>query len=296
MRLLGLTLVATLASACATADLGDVTQLPDYDGPADGWGASADPLLMPKSIVTYVNDHHWGTMHIQWHTERRWNLLPAASLAYAKKQGWTKAPLQEGAKGNGIEFLAMHRMMMQMLVELYPTTKKYFVGWTEPPTAARDKHDPLPHGATDAFDPEMAMALDTLQNNLAEFKTDDELGLFIETSLRPTASQPSARATDKTAGIHNYIHNRFQDPSSTIDIGDPTVNLQNKRFWRLHGWIDAVWTEYRAQQGLTDDDPIYSAAMKQAMAEMPMDSDTKGLGAEEGDAPPDELLQALLAP
>ena len=289
MRLLGLALVTSLLAACAVADMGDVTQDPTYDGPADGWGTSADPLLMPKSIVTYVNAHHWGSMHLQWHTERRWDLLPAASLAYANKQGWTKAHLQEGAKGNGIEFLAMHRMMMQMLVELYPTTKKYFVGWTVPPTAAHDKHDPLPHGATADFDPSMAMAIDRLQNDLASFKSDDELGLFIETSLRPTAGQPNARTTDKAAGIHNYVHNRFADPSSKIDIGDPTVNLQNKRFWRLHGWIDAIWTEYRAQSGLTDDDPVYSAAMKQAMADMPMDS--KGLGGPEMDPPPDELVK-----
>jgi len=289
MRLIGLVLVTSLLGACAVADLGDVTAEPTYDGPADGWGVSADPLLMPKSIVTYVNAHHWGAMHLKWHTERRWDLLPSASLAYAKKQGWMRAPLQEGAKGNGLAFLAMHRMMMHMLVELYPTTKKYFAGWSEPPTAARDKHDPLPGGATTEFDPNMTMAIDRLQNDLGSFKSDDELGLFIETSLRPTAADPNARTTDKAAGIHNYIHNRFADPASKIDIGDPTVNLQNKRFWRLHGWIDAIWTEYRAQAGLTEDDPAYVAALKQAMDDMPAES--KGLGGAAGDPPPDELLK-----
>ena len=286
MRALGPALAISVLASCAMADA-DQNQV--LDGAADGWGASADPLLMPKSIVTYLNDHHWGQMHLEWHTERRWNLLPPSSLAYAKKQGWTRASLQEGQAGNGIEFLAMHRMMMQMLIEEYPTTKKYFAGWSTLPTDPRDKHDPLPAGADTEFDGEMLMAIDRLETDLPSFKSDDELGLFIETSLRPTASDPNARTTDKEAGIHNYIHNRFADPSSKIDVGDPTVNLQNKRFWRLHGWIDHIWTEYRAQAGLTDDDPVYQAAMKKAMAEMPMTS--KGLGGPEEDPPPDELTK-----
>ncbi|HSD87908.1 MAG TPA: hypothetical protein VLB44_10360 [Kofleriaceae bacterium] len=285
MRAISIALLTSLLAACAVAD---VEEGPVYNGAADGWGASADPLLMPKSIVTYVKDHHWGQMHIRWHTERRWDLLPASSIAYAKKQGWTRAPLQEGAKGNGIEFLAMHRMMMQMLVMEYPTTKKYFTGWTTPPTDPRNRLDPLPGGATTEFDDNMAMAIDRLEGDLSEFNSDDELGLFIETSLRPTATQQNARSTDKAAGIHNYVHNRFADPTSKIDVGDPTVNLQNKRFWRLHGWIDAVWTKYRAQKGLTDDDPVYDAAMKKAMADMPMTT-RGGLGDPVEEPPPDEL-------
>lgn len=286
MRSIGIALVTSLLAACAVAD---VDQSDVYDGAADGWGASADPLLMPKSIVTYVNDHHWGQFHLEWHTERRWDMLPPASLAYAKKQGWTRSSLQEGASGNGLEFLAMHRMMMQMLIMEYPTTKKYFVGWTTPPTDPHDRRDPLPGGADTEFDANMQMAIDRLDTDLASFKSDDDLGLFIETTLRPTASNPNNRTTDKEAGLHNYVHNRFADPSSKIDVGDPSVNLQNKRFWRLHGWIDQIWTKYREQAGLTDDDPIYDAAMKKAMADMPETS--KGLGGPEQDPPPDELTK-----
>jgi hypothetical protein len=282
-------LVATLAltGGCAVADLGGDDST--IDGPADGWGASADPLLMPKSIVDYLAKHKWGMMHLQWHTARRWDLMPASSLEYAKKHGWTRAPLQEGAAGNGIEFLAMHRMMKQHLTELYPTTKKYFVGWTTPPTDPADRRDPLPGGATDAFDDGMLVAIDRLENHLDTFASDDELGRYIETTLRPTSTKPDHRTTDQGAGLHNYIHNRFADPSSKIDVGDPTVNLQNKRFWRLHGWIDTVWTNYRAQKGLTDDDPVYDAAMRKAMADMP--ADDRGLGDPLSDPPPDELTK-----
>lgn len=283
-------LVATLAlSACGVSDFEDTGDDTSIDGPADGWGTSADPLLMPKATVDYLKQHKWGMMHLKWHTERRWDLMPASTLDYAKKQGWTRCSVQEGAVGNGIEFLAMHRMMMQMLIEEAPTTKKYFVGWTTPPTDPRDAHDPLPGGATTAFDDTMLATIDRLENHLDTFKSDDELGRYIETSLRPTSLQPSRRTTDKSAGIHNYIHNRFADPNSKIDVGDPTVNLQNKRFWRLHGWIDHVWTNYRKLKGLTDDDPVYQAAMRKAMAGMPVDS--KGLGDPLTDPPPDELTK-----
>jgi hypothetical protein len=229
-------------------------------------------------------------MHLRWHTERRWDLMPASSIDYAKKHGWTRSQLQEGAKGNGLEFLAMHHMMKDMLIMEAPTAKKYFVGWTTPPTNPRDAKDPLPDGATDAFDDNMLAAIDRLENHVDTFTSDDELGLFIETSLRPIVTNKNRRSTDKSTGLHNYIHNRFADSSSKIDVGDPTVNLQNKRFWRLHGWIDHIWTNYRAVKGLTDDDPVYVAAMKKAMADMPMD--TKGLpGDPAPDAPPEDMTK-----
>ncbi|HEY8073704.1 MAG TPA: hypothetical protein VIF62_06340, partial [Labilithrix sp.] len=93
---------------------------------------------------------------------------------------------------------------------------------------------------------------------------DDDFGLFLETSLRPTKQDPNGRATDKGAGIHNYIHNRYSDPNSKIDIGDPSVNLQNKRFWRLHGWIESRWTAFRTLKKLSDNDPQYQAALMRA--------------------------------
>jgi hypothetical protein len=41
-------------------------------------------------------------------------------------------------------------------------------------------------------------------------------------------------------------------------------------FWRLHGWLDARWTEMRQAQGLSDQDPVYKAAIAKAQAEMAM--------------------------
>jgi len=228
-------------------------------------------------------------MHLQWHTERRWDRLPASAVAYAERQGWKRAPHQEGEAGNGIEFLAMHRAMMQMLVEQDPSAKPYFQGWATPPTDARDANDPLPHGATTPFDPDMGQAIDRLQQHLDTFASEDELGVYIETSFRPTPGHPDGRASDRTAGVHNYLHNRFQDTSSPTDLGNPQVNLLDARFWRLHGWIDHVWASYRARAGLHDEDPAYQALMQAAHDAMAMRM--KGVGTRE--APPVELIDAV---
>jgi hypothetical protein len=225
---------------------------------------SADPLAMPAEILTFEKQNNWGAHHLMWHTERQWDLLGKSDQAWAKKQGWARADIQEGAKGNGLEFLAMHRVMIRILCEKFPKDAALFHGWATVPTKAHDKADPLPNGGSDDFDPSKLPALDKLANHLADFKSDDEIGLYLETAHRPTASDPHARATDPSAGIHNYMHNRFADPNSKVDIGDPSVNLQNKRFWRLHGWIESRWTAFRTMKHLTENDPAYAAAISKA--------------------------------
>ncbi len=248
---------------------------------------AADPLAMPKPMLTFLKTQSWGSHHLEWHTSRQWDLLGANDQAWAKKQGWARANLQEGQKGNGLEFLAMHRVMIRTLSEKFPADAHLFNGWSAVPTSAKDPSDPIPASSTPIFDLQKAKAIDTLENHLDTFASDDDLGLFLETSLRPTSHDPSARATDKAAGIHNYVHNRYADAKSKIDIGDPSVNLQNKRFWRLHGWIESRWTEYRAMKKMSDTDPAYEAAIQKA--EMMLKPGLKGVGGGAPEPPPESL-------
>lgn len=44
--------------------------------------------------------------------------------------------------------------------------------------------------------------------------------------------------------------------NSPINLGNPTVNIFNQRFWNLHGWIDHVWGAFKAK-GLSDTDAAY---------------------------------------
>jgi hypothetical protein len=284
--------MAVLSAGCeAPADDEDAGfEVYSDDGKAD----STKSWKMPKSILDYEAANGWGNHHVEWHVERRWDLQSSSDLAWAKRQGYTRATHQEGAKGNGLEFLAMHRMMMDMLIGKFPKYKYLFNGWETPPANPRDRSNPLPNGGTTPFDDNMLDAVSKLETDLGSFASDDDFGLYIETALRPTSTSPSKHSTDAATGIHNYMHNRFADSSNPVDIGDPSVNLGNQLFWRLHGWIDARWTAYRAAKGLTNDDPAYQAALQDAMTHMMHCCPTKGaLGAGEPDPIPDDILHPI---
>jgi hypothetical protein len=107
-------------------------------------------------------------------------------------------------------------------------------------------------------------AITRVYQQLQSFVTDDDFGRYIETNLRPVQNDPGRRSPDRSSGIHNYIHNRFADSNSDVDMGDPTVNIENERFWRLHGWIDARWTALREAKGFSDSDPAYRTALTEA--------------------------------
>jgi hypothetical protein len=245
--------------------------------PVYGAPKKAEPLAMPADLVAFEKKMNWGQHHLEWHIERRWDSFVSdpKNAAYAKKMGWKKAPRQEGDKGNGLDFLAMHRAMIQILTTKFPQDKGLFAGWPSPPTNPKDPNDPVPSGKP--MDPGMLKAIDTLnhlEQHLAQFPTDDDLGRFIQTNLG-AALDPSLGSS----GVHNYLHNRFSNPKSKIDIGDPTVNIQNQLFWRLHGWIDSRWTQYRALKGEKDTDADYAGAIKDAKMHMSMNmSGKKGLG------------------
>jgi hypothetical protein len=283
LLVLGMTVM--LATGCAAST--DPTADPSAeDGAAEDDIVAADPLAMPKPLLTFLRTQDWGTHHLEWHTVRQWDRLSASDQAYAKRQGWARADIMEGSKGNGLEFLAMHRVMIRTLIEKFPANAALFNGWTKPPTDDNDPNDPSTDTAP--FDAHKAAAIDKIQNHLADFKSDDELGLYLETTLRPTAHDPNARAADKSTGLHNYLHFRFQDAKSKIDIGDPSVNLQNKRFWRLHGWIESRWTEFRRIKNLKETDPMYLAALKKGEDMLAMKA--KGTkGGTPPEAPPDSL-------
>ena len=265
-------LIALALSTVCAAAVGCAVQ-PD-DASEGTQYASADdeikssPYAMPADVCAFEAKMGWGQHHLMWHTVRQWDLLEGPDKDYATQQGWRRAALQEGDKGNGLEFLAMHRVMIRTLRTNFPKEASLFVGWSSPPTNPKDKVDPIPHGGNAAFDANMLAAIENVEKHPEQFADDDAFGLYLETTLRPIKGSPDARSKDGSTGIHNYMHNRLMDPKSAIDLGDPSVNLQNKTFWRLHGWIDAMWTAYRKAKGSSENDPKYKAALAAADLEM----------------------------
>lgn len=224
----------------------------------------ADPRI-PQDMVEYMQGANWGEHHDQWHYEQRYDFWhyradhgdagAAEVVAYGDAKGWGKGQYQEGAPGNGLHFLAMHRAMFQLLAEGFPQHSQYLRGWHSPPQDPSDPNDPVAGDAP--FPADKARGVLAVETDQAAFATEDEFGLFIETNIRPTPDDPTVRTQDGRTGLHNFLHNRWTDDESPVNLGDPRVNIFNARFWRLHGWIERLWTEYRAAKGLSDQDPAY---------------------------------------
>lgn len=224
----------------------------------------SDPRL-PSEMDDYMRSLGWGEHHDQWHYEQRydfWRHLAARGdagaaqvVAYGDAKGWKRAAHQEGAPGHGLHFLAMHRAMFQLLAERFPQHRPYLAGWPTPPQDPADRDDPVPGGVP--FAPEKAQGIVVVETQPSRFATDDDFALFLETDLRPTPTDPTNRTPDRQTGLHNWLHNRWTDPDSPVNLGDPTVNIFNARFWRLHGWIDRMWSAYRTARGASDDEPRY---------------------------------------
>jgi hypothetical protein len=74
-------------------------------------------IAMPGEIIAWTKSNGWGPHHLRWHVERIWDRLDPNTLAWAQQQGWKRYPIQEGEETNGLAFLAMHRVMIEILTK-----------------------------------------------------------------------------------------------------------------------------------------------------------------------------------
>jgi hypothetical protein len=246
----------------------------DEDNTAATVEGSIDRPL-PEEIIQFERSLSWGCVHREWHEARQWDFIRAGNnpsiyadrIAYVEKTNWKRAEIQEGAPGSGFEFLAMHRAMVGTLADRFPEHAHLFSGWTSIPTESTADDPLVPNVA--AFRETMKSAIARIESDLAGFPTEDELGNYLQTQHRPTPQDPLARSTDPTTGLHTYIHVRFDDPRSAIRMQRFSRNIESVTFFRLHGWIDRVWTKWRALKGLNDaTDPAYAHQMHHACMHM----------------------------
>ena len=260
MRLVALALFGFVVGCAAEA--------PDTDGAIDGGDGKSDGSfnvtwdesiehIVPKNVHEYLEKYQWGDYHIVFHMSRKWFLLGDAGRGWLKRVGEASAEIQEGDPNNGIEFLTMHRAMIQHLTERWgdePVTNnedgrttfgEVLKGWSTDEEMIA--HLEKVHGDVEGFK-KMAAGV----NDFARFSSEDEFGTFVQTALRltgdvdPNDSSIRTYARDMTpgAGVHNWLHGQFQDPVSPINVGDPQTNLSNMRFWGIHGWIEAKWKAF----------------------------------------------------
>jgi hypothetical protein len=186
-------------------------------------------------------------------------LSPAFALC--EKPELAPAEQECGGPIDGYEFLVVHRHMINVLRQAFPAHPEMFAGFTEFPFDAQD----VPMQWRDRFGTgwspqiiEVATQLDDIENQLERFPTEGELGQFIQCGGMASGA----------SSVHGAMHFKWAVSGSPYMLGDSTANLGNYMFWKLHGWIDNVWTRYRAAKGLKDDDPQHVAALVDQCREM----------------------------
>ncbi|MBA3542242.1 MAG: hypothetical protein H0T79_21685 [Deltaproteobacteria bacterium] len=261
------------------------------DGKADGspnvkWSADID-FIVPKPVHEYFEKYQWGDYHIVFHMSRKWYLLGDNGRGWLKRVGEAAADLQEGDPNNGIEFLTMHRAMIEHLTERWgdeavtnseddrTTFGDVLRGWSTDEEMAA--HLEKVGGDAAGFHKMLANI-----NDFSKFATEDEFGTFLQTTLRltgdvdPEDSAIRSYSRDMTAGagVHNWAHGQFMDDSSLINVGNPQTNLSNQRFWGIHGWIEGKWKQFEAHHVRTAMEMLaYQNSMERFLLHMQLHSD-----------------------
>jgi hypothetical protein len=234
---------------------------------------------MPAAVVDWLYDQGWQQQHDDWHNIRRWDQncrqsnAAADGCRYAQNllaRGLWRAPIQEGASGDGYGFLAMHRHMIVGIKQAFPTHADLFAGFTKVPRVQEDPENPHPW-APIRWSSAQLRALDTLEHieqHLDEFPTEDDLGLYIEDPFRWTPENPSVATADPASGIHFALHAQWSVSGSSATLGNGQALINNYVFWKLHGFIDDIWTRYRRAKGISEQEPHYVAELRAQCIEM----------------------------
>ena len=222
------------------------------DGPAEFTKSNQIDLTVQPGVLDWMHAHVWEQAHFQWHNIRRCNggLMGATS----DPQGGGVNPClthkelipvnQEGkGPGDGLEFLAMHRHMIQSLKQLFPRHAAQFEGWEHFPTKASDVPQQW-QAAWSAWSGDIALVAakaDDPANHMTDtgFESEGAFGQWIQT----------------TSGLHGALHFKWVRSTNTEHgLGNQFANIDNYMFWKMHGWIDKVWDRYRAAKGKTPTD------------------------------------------
>ena len=242
-------------------------------------GFSQD-LLLPQIVLDWMDELQFAEAHDGWHLVRKWDQScrqsnAPTSCAAAQRlldQGLERAPIQQGAPGDGVAFMMMHRHMIGMLKTAFPNHTKLFDGFVKVPKSKSDPENPHPWEDISwtssnlyGFD-----VLENIEQHLDQFPTEDDLGQYIENTYRWTAQSPMSPTNERGSGLHGALHSQWSVNGSPANLIQQSVDVKNYAFWKLHGWIDTVWERYRKAKGLTEDEPAYQKLLMEQCMEMYM--------------------------
>lgn len=220
-------------------------------------------LALPKAVLDWMDERVWKQSHDAWHNIRRCGGggLPGADTSVCKNKEFVPENQECENAQDGYEFLVMHRHMMIALRQAFPQHKDLFAGFPTFPYEAKD----VPMQWQSRFGSgwtqqilDTAKKLEAIEQNLADFPTEGDLGKFIQCSTMSSGA----------SSIHGALHFKWVVNESPNSLGKQPVNIGNFMFWKLHGWIDNIWQRYRAAKGLTDSEPKLAEALLDQCREM----------------------------
>lgn len=234
--------------------------------------------LVPQIVLDWMDENEFAESHDGWHLVRKWDQSCRQSNATSGcsatrnlvSQGLERAPVQQGAPGDGLAFMMMHRHMFMMLHTAFPKHVKLFEGFKEVPRTTDHPENPVP-GRQISWTSNNIQGFDILENieqHLDMFPTEDDLGQYIENTYRWTPENPTSPVNEPGAGAHGALHSQWSVFGSPANLIEQAVDVKNFMFWKLHGWIDNVWERYRKAKGLKDTDADYQQLMFEQCEEM----------------------------
>jgi hypothetical protein len=232
------------------------------DGPAEYLENGQIDLTVQPAVLDWLTAHEWQPAHFEWHSIRRCNGGGSQSrVNICSHTEMIPADQECKTDGDGLQFLAMHRHMIQSLKQLFPSHTEQFEGFDRFPQSADEvpeqwRADWKAFSASELANAKIADEIDKPEN-LSRFPTEGAFGRWLQ-CLAPSYS-----------GLHGALHFKWvRTMNSTHGLGNQFTNIDNYMFWKLHGWIDKVWEKYRVAKGLAPDDPALKDAIVSQCREM----------------------------
>jgi hypothetical protein len=217
---------------------------------------------LPPAVVAMLASPEMRIHHARWHYVRdRWNELPAAEQTQLESEGW-KPPRLTGEPNAGIDFLYMHRRMIEhvnaMLATIGDPAYPSVAGWSPIPWNHADADWPMPP----VYHPDVAWAKEQSLTDLFQARVANRY----ESNSWLAARTLDAVGSEIESGIHNWMHMHWsdapwytgapgQDPDDVRNdyLGSTYSSHVNKAFWKLHGWIDGRIGQWAAASRTTAD-------------------------------------------
>ena len=263
----------------------------DFYPPGNMSYSIVDTTVQPQ-VLTWMNTHRWEEAHVEWHAIRNCAAsLGGGSASKVNICSYTSlVPTDQQCQddGDGYQFLLFHRHMIQALKQLWPNHTEQFTGFSKFPASAADVPKEWQSAWTDWSADALAAGQigDNIKDpaNLARFPDEGVLGFWLQCNVGQKLAMPTNNMP--FVGLHFLLHAKWVRNGNTAHgVNNTSANIDNYMFWKLHGWIDKVWQDYRDAKGLSNNDPKYKADMLAQCREMdteisiiqqkkPMPSDT----------------------